>query len=256
MDIKELQSIFLNQQRLDAIKRAVDMRRRDPVTFCNMAGSSPALLLAAIKRPEPVIVVGDSLDDAGYLYHDLVRLLGEDAVLMFPSGYKRAVKYGQPDPPSQILRTEALSRWTAPATRIVVTYPEALAEKVSSRTDLDDHTLKLKVGTEVDIVETQKWLRVNGFTEVDYVYEPGQFASRGSILDIFGYSFELPYRVDFFGDEIDSIRTFNIETQLSEKKVQDVAITANVASETQGDSLLEFIPQSTLIAFRDTAYTI
>ncbi len=246
----------MSASRREALKRSVDMRRREPVTFYNLSGSSPAMLLAAVKRPEPLLVVGDSLDDAGYLYHDLVRMLGEEAVLMFPSGYKRSIKYGQVDPPSQILRTEALSRWGAPSTRVVVTYPEALAERVASRDTIDRHTLQLSVAASVDITETQKWLRANGFAEVDYVYEPGQFASRGSILDIFGYSFEQPYRVDFFGDEIESIRVFNIETQLSDRKVGEVSITSNVVNASRGESLLEFIPASTVIALRDADYTV
>lgn len=224
----------------------------------SLAGSSAAMLLASLaNHPSPLLVIGDSLDDAGYLYHDLSRLLGEEAVLILPSGYKRAIKYGQPDPPSQILRTEALSAWQSASSpvKIVVTYPEALAEKVAPPQMLAEHTLRLSLNSPVDLTEVIKWLRNNNFSEVDYVYEPGHFAHRGSILDIFGYSHELPYRIDFFGDEIDSIRTFNIETQLSEEKLDSVSITANVAHDPNGTSLLKFIPSDTLIAVRDAAFT-
>ena len=223
-----------------------------------LAGSAPAMMLAAMPaRRQPIMVVGDSLDDAGYLYHDLSRILGEESVLMFPSAYKRSIKYGQIDPPSEILRTEALNRWHADkGLRFVVTYPEAMAEKVASRTDVDTHTLRLKRSAVFPMTDAARWLRENGFQEVDYVYEPGQFALRGSILDIFGYSFEMPYRLDFFGDEIDSIRTFNTETQLSEQQIDAVAVTANVASSASGQSLLDFIPDDTLIAVRDAAYTL
>ena len=120
---------------------------------------------------------------------------------------------------------------------------------------LAEHTLRLSLNSPVDLTEVIKWLRNNNFSEVDYVYEPGHFAHRGSILDIFGYSHELPYRIDFFGDEIDSIRTFNIETQLSEEKLDSVSITANVAHDPNGTSLLKFIPSDTLIAVRDAAFT-
>ena len=224
----------------------------------SLAGSSAAMLLASLaNRPSPLLVIGDSPDDVGYLYHDLSRLLGEEAVLILPSGYKRAIKYGQPDPPSQILRTEALSAWQSASSpvKIVVTYPEALAEKVAPPQMLAEHTLRLSLNSPVDLTEVIKWLRNNNFSEVDYVYEPGHFAHRGSILDIFGYSHELPYRIDFFGDEIDSIRTFNIETQLSEEKLDSVSITANVAHDPNGTSLLKFIPSDTLIAVRDAAFT-
>ena len=204
-----------------------------------------------------MLVIGDSLDDAGYLYHDLSRVLGESAVLMFPSGYKRSIKYGQVDPPSQIMRTEVLNHWfDDPSLRYVVTYPEALAEHVATRDTIEAHTLQLAVGSTVDLAETEKWLRENGFQEVDYVYDPGHFAVRGSILDIYGYSCEEPFRIDFFGDEIESIRTFNIETQLSESKHDRISITSNVSQQGKGESLLDYIRADTLLWVRDADYTL
>ncbi|WP_304478436.1 transcription-repair coupling factor, partial [uncultured Muribaculum sp.] len=192
-----------------------------------------------------------------YLYHDLSRVLGESAVLMFPSGYKRSIKYGQVDPPSQIMRTEVLNHWfDDPSLRYVVTYPEALAEHVATRDTIEAHTLQLAVGSTVDLAETEKWLRENGFQEVDYVYDPGHFAVRGSILDIYGYSCEEPFRIDFFGDEIESIRTFNIETQLSESKHDRISITSNVSQQGKGESLLDYIPADTLLWVRDADYTL
>ncbi len=258
MEINSLQDLFLDSARREALSRALDMRRHRPVTFYGLAGSAAAMLLSSVKRPEPVLVVGDSLDDAGYLYHDLSRMIGEEAVLMFPSGYKRSIKYGQVDPPSQILRTEALSRWDDRRVRFVVTYPEALAEQVASRDRIDSHTMTIRSGSRCDLVELQHWLRDNGFVQVDYVYEPGQWAMRGSILDIFGYAFEWPYRVDFFGDEVESIRTFNIETQLSDRRVDEVTVAADVQPRgmSDGASLLEFIPSSSLIAMRDERFTV
>ena len=257
MTIQQLSEEFLSATRREALRKALG-GKASVVSVYNLAGSSPAMMLGAMPaRKVPTVVVGDSLDDAGYLYHDLSRLVGEDKVLMFPSGYKRDIKYGQVDPPSQILRTEALNMWHSDrAPRYVVTYPEALAEKVARREVIDKHTLHLRKDTEIDLTETIKWLRENGFLEVDYVYEPGQFAARGSILDIFGYSHELPFRIDFFGDEIDSIRTFNIETQLSERKLDEVAITSGVASQSSGESLLEYVDPSTLFVVRDAAFTV
>lgn len=257
MTIQQLSEEFLSATRREALRKALG-GKASVVSVYNLAGSSPAMMLGAMPaRKVPTVVVGDSLDDAGYLYHDLSRLVGEDKVLMFPSGYKRDIKYGQVDPPSQILRTEALNMWHSDrAPRYVVTYPEALAEKVARREVIDKHTLHLRKDTEIDLTETIKWLRENGFLEVDYVYEPGQFAARGSILDIFGYSHELPFRIDFFGDEIDSIRTFNIETQLSERKLNEVAITSGVASQSSGESLLEYVDPSTLFVVRDAAFTV
>lgn len=258
MTVTELSGVLVSGARSKALAAAVggDARR---VSVYGLAGSSAAVMLSRVcsKGNDPLLVVGDSLDDAGYLYHDLSRLLGEEAVMMLPSAYKRDIKYGQVDPPSEILRTETLGRWYSDNPPLaVVTYPEALAEKVATRETIASHTLRLDKRSAVDLTETIKWLRDNGFQEVDYVYEPGQFASRGSILDIFGYSHELPYRIDFFGDEIDSMRTFNIETQLSESQVDELAVTSNVASASSGASLLDFMGADTLIAVRDADYTV
>lgn len=258
MTLQELSDRFLSSPRGQALRKALAGRTRI-ISVYNLAGSAPAMMLGALPaRKVPTVVVADSLDDAGYMYHDLTRILGEEKVAMFPSGYKRDIKYGQPDAPSQILRTEALNRWhSSKAPQYVVTYPEAMAEKVASRETIDDHTIRLATGSEHDLTEIIRWLRDNGFNEVDYVYEPGQFASRGSILDIFGYSSELPLRIDFFGDEIDSIRLFNIETQLSEQKLDHTSITSGIAAENaQGESLLDYVDPSTLFVMRDADYTV
>ncbi|MDE5969713.1 MAG: DEAD/DEAH box helicase, partial [Muribaculaceae bacterium] len=262
MDLSQLRSLFMSKSRYEAIKSAL----KNPdgsvakVGLYNLAGSSAAVALSGVDTGDvPMLVIGDSADDAGYLYHDLARLLGDEAVIIFPSGYKRDIKYGQPDPPAQVARTEALTMWQSnPDLKIIVTYPEALAERVATRDDLTGHTITLKLNTAIDLVETEKWLRENGFAEVDYVYEPGQFAVRGSILDIYSYSNELPYRIDFFGDEIDSMRTFNVETQLSVDKIDQLSITANVnaGAKDNGISLLEFVNPTTVIAARDASYTI
>ncbi len=254
---RNLSEIFVTPQRRKAIDKLLGGKSLCTSAYA-LAGSAPALLFAGMTpRQSPTLIIGDSLDDAGYLYHDISRILGEEAVLMFPSGYKRDIKYGQVDAPSQILRTEVLNNWhTNPHLRYVITYPDAIAERVASKDTIDRHTLRLKQGDTVDPVDTIKWLRDNGFIEVDYVYEPGHFALRGSILDIFGYSNELPYRIDFFGDEIDSMRTFNIETQLSQQRLDDISITSNVAQHSHGDSLLNFIGDDTLIAVRDAQYTL
>lgn len=257
MDLEQLCAKMLTASRKKAVLSALEDSAVRRVTMYGLAGSSAPMLMASLPPLSgPVLVVGDSLDDAGYLYHDLSRALGESAVLMFPSGYKRSIKYGQPEPPSQIMRTEVLNRWGVDAAlRYVVTYPEALAEKVASRDTIDEHTLRLATGSSADITEIKKWLRENGFEEVDYVYDPGHFAVRGSILDIFGYSYEEPFRIDFFGDDIESIRSFNIETQLSERKFDDISVTSNVTSSSEG-SLLDYISHDTLIWMRDPAYTV
>ncbi len=194
-------------------------------------------------------------DEAGYLYHDLTQIMGEDDVLFFPSSYKRAVKYGQKDPASEILRTEVLARLaTQPSSLAIVTHPEALAEMVVTRRQLGDNTLTLKQGQTAQTDALLQQMRDMGFREVDYVYEPGQFAIRGSILDVFSYSFEYPYRIDFFGDDIDSIRTFEVENQLSRQRCEQAVIMPEMGTAEQKDTLLSFLPDDALLVWRNAAF--
>jgi transcription-repair coupling factor (superfamily II helicase) len=241
----------------DGRQKALGAALSDAKLVCvhSVAGSAAAVMLAMTRCRQTMLVVADDYDDAGYLYHDLSRLMSESAVAMLPSGYKRHIKYGQPDAAQQIMRTEALGALYAPESklRFLVTYAEALAERVSSPQVMSGHTLNISVGQALDLKQTKIWLRENGFAEQDYVYEPGQFAWRGSILDVYGYSADLPMRIDLFGDDVDSIRTFNVETQLSEERLESVSIAANVAQQERGASLLEFLPPATVIALRGSA---
>lgn len=251
MDIKSADELFMSPVRLKAIKSILADTAVRRVSFSGLAGSAPAMLFASLgKLKSVVLLIADSLEDAGYLYNDIRTIVSEKMVGVFPSGYKRGIRYGQIDAPQQILRTDVLDRLTSGSDLgIVVTYPEALAEKVTPREDLSSLSLTLKKGQEIEMSEVVKKLIDLGFSCVEYVYEPGQFARRGSILDIYSYSGELPYRVDFFDTEIDSIRFFNVETQLSEGKLDEVSIVAPTASEAQsGVSLLEFIGDRIIVA--------
>ena len=255
MDIAQICSLVLTPERTKALRTVAT---KSGSTVAGVAGSSTAIMLSGLpaKPTHPVVVIGNSLDDAGYLYFDLCRIVGEDVVGMLPSGFKRDIKYGQPDAPNQILRTETLARLQAGKLRFVVTYPDAIAERVASPEKISDHTLHLDKRTPADMRAVEKWLRDNGFHSTDYVYEPGQFAIRGSIFDIFGYSDELPIRLDFFGDDIDSIRSFNVETQLSEGTRQEVDIISNVGRKGGLVSLLDFVGPDTVLAVRSESITI
>lgn len=208
------------------------------------------------KRRGSYVCVLNDLEDAGYFYHDLVQLTGGDGIYFFPSAYRRAIKYGHVDPANEILRTEVLSTLQDPtAPFIIVTYPEALAEKVISREVLKENTLKICVGERLDNMFVSDVLDEYGFELVDYVYEPGQYAMRGSILDVFSFSYEFPYRIDFFGNEVETIRSFDVETQLSKEKLDSIYIVPEMTKGNRtNSSLLDSLPSETLLASKDMAW--
>ena len=201
-------------------------------------------------------------DEAGYLYHDLTQILGDKQVLFFPSSYRRAVKYGQKDSANEILRTETLceikneeDNKKKDSSLFIVSYPEAMAELVVSHNSMDSRMLTLAKGDEKPMNDIVSTLRDFGFSEVDYVYEPGQFARRGSILDVFSFSSEYPFRIDFFGDEIDTIRTFEVENQLSKDKCDNVTIVPELSqSNEERIPILQFLPKDTFLCMKDFTY--
>ena len=257
MEIKELCQLFNGKARQAALKRLI--ASDGPAVIDGLAGSCAAMLFTHLpQRDCPYLIVVNDLDEAGYMYNDLCQLVGDKQVLIFPSGYKRDIKYGQVDAPNEILRTEVLNRWfDDPDVRWVVTYPEALAERVRRREDVEASTVTLRAGGTADLTEVADRLRELGFIATDYVYEPGQYSVRGSILDVFSFSNELPYRIDFWGDDIDSIRTFNVETQLSEQRLEQVSI-INGGSTASGRednvSLLDYVGDDTVLLCRSEAW--
>ncbi len=258
MKISELQSVYAGHPNAKAFEAFVVKKTVRNVFLHGLCASAAPLFLSGIlrKMTSPVVCVLNDLEDAGYFYHDLTQINGEADVLFFPSSYRRAVKYGQKDPANGILRTEALSRlWHVTGNVCVVTYPEALAEKVVSKKNLSRKTLILHEGERCDPVEVGNALFAWGFEHVDYVYEPGQYAVRGSIIDVFSFSSEYPYRIDFFGDEIDSIRSFEVESQLSKDRKGRIAIVPEPDS-CGGEevSLFEFLADDAFLWFKDFAW--
>ena len=251
MTLKEAAGRFAGRETIEKARALLKGARNKHIRFYGLAGSSPAILMSCLGKPRKVdLVVARDMDTAGYIYHDLAHIEGEESVAFFPSGFKRDIRYGQPDPPQQILRTETLDALVnSKSLRWVVSYPEALAEKVPPRLDLGENMILLRSGGKYQLSSVIRRLQELGFKDVDYVYEAGQFANRGSILDIYSYSNEMPYRIDFFDDEIDSIRLFNVETQLSQQRLEEVSILGNDASGkgAGGVSLLEFMEEKTVI---------
>lgn len=250
MTLQEALGLFAPKDKIERLASLVSSKEMREARLSGLEGSAVAMMLASLpKGKKPAIVIADDLDTAGYLYHDLSQIAGEEAVAMMPSGYRRDIKYGQADLPSQILRTETLAAWQgSKELRWVVTYPEALAERVPAPEKMEESSLSLRSGAIREQSEVISRLRELGFRETDYVYEPGQFARRGSILDVYSYASDLPYRIDFFDDEIDSIRLFNVETQLSEQKVDKADLYPSVSEGSeQGISFLEYVGVSAVL---------
>src|SRR5574344_562935 len=288
MNIQDLQTLYAKLPQVGALAKAMGNERNKTIFLQGLLASSAPLTFSALalKRPSTLLFVLQDADEAGYFYHDLCQVMGDKQVLFFPSSYRRAVKYGQRDAASEILRTEVLTRLQShhAATELqpsadslssadspssadslssaesqsalyIVTHPEALAELVVSQQRLDARTLSLHKDQTISTKDILKTLREFGFKEQDYVYEPGQFALRGSILDVYSYSSEYPFRVDFFGDDIDSIRTFEVEKQLSRDVQQQVSIVPELAQMTEDRiPLLRFMPKDTLLVMKDFIY--
>ena len=260
MKIEELRTLYASLPQLGALAKLLKDGKTRHISLNGLVASAPALFFAAFAErcPYPILFILEDADTAGYFHNDLKALDIEPFLL--PSSYRRAVKYGQRDAGSEILRTETMAALSAEKTEgkplYIVTEPSALAERVVSKERLNDQTIRLETGQEVEVVALEKQLRALGFQEVDYVYEPGQFAVRGSILDVYSYSSEYPFRIDFFGDEIDTLRTFEVETQLSLQKRKQVEIVPELAQadHEQLTSFLHLLPEETLIVTKDLHY--
>ena len=270
MNIQELSKQYAKRPQVSALAKAVGDARQRGIFLEGLLASSGPLLFSSLaqKCSSTILFILQDVEEAGYFYHDLTQLMGDRQVLFFPSSYRRSVKYAQRDPANEILRTEALTAMSAEGTPegnsslftlhsslYIVSYPEAVAEMVVSKKQLDSRTLTLTAGQTVSPGSIEQTLQEFGFREVDYVYEPGQYALRGSILDVYSFSCEFPYRIDFFGDEIDSIRTFEVEDQLSKDRRERVEIVPELAGTIEDkESLFKFLPTETILAVKDYDY--
>lgn len=272
MNIQDIQKLYGVLPQGNALIKTMEEKSVRTIFLQGLlASATPMFFASIVKRwQKTVLFVLNDNDEAGYFYNDLKTIaMPDDAneqtaeVLFFPSSYRRAVKYGQRDAGNEILRTEVLSRLsvineektTSSLPLCIVTEPSALAELVVAKHKLDEHTLSMSVGKTIDLTETEKTLRSYGFQQVDYVYEPGQFAVRGSILDVYSFSSELPYRIDFFGNDVDTIRTFEVETQLSKDKKEKVEIVPELATLSEEKiPFLQFLPKDSVLVMKDLLY--
>jgi len=262
MGSKILKDIYRQHPSFKQLEQLLASGSNEPVNIIGLTGSSKAIVMAGAlsEMPTTHLVILPEKEDAAYFYNDLISMLGEDNIFFFPSTYKRSVMYEQTEPANIVLRTEVLNYLGSGHRKcIIVTYPESLMEKVISKTSLKKNTLLVKKGDKLSIEFLEEVLREYNFKRTDFVYEPGQYSVRGSITDLFSYSSDMPYRIDFFGEEVDSIRTFNPDDQLSVALLNEIQVIPDIHDITLqeiNDTFLDFIAPSSVIWSENFSYIV
>ncbi|HYW96873.1 MAG TPA: transcription-repair coupling factor, partial [Bacteroidales bacterium] len=249
-----LKDIYKDRQEIEMISGLLQEPEGKVLHLKGLSGSSRSACIRAClsKIRGTHLIILNEKEEAAYFYNDLSSLGGNDHIMFFPSSYTRSIQYKKTDEANIITRTQVLKRLSERRVEnFVVTYPEALMERVISRKALDDNTFQMKEGEKIDREFLKELLETYTFELVDFVYEPGQYALRGSIIDIFSFSSTHPCRIDFFGDEVESIRTFDVENQLSVEKVKKITIVPNIQWEKERSvkrvSFLEYLPKNTTV---------
>ena len=270
MQINELAEVLALHPEVDILAKELNKKRNQHFLLTDLRASAQAIILSALHQKlanknaaQPMIIVLDDNDAAQYMYADIKTLMGEKDVYIFPCSHRRRQKT---DEALTVQRTEVLSAllgamhsledaslqdgsktaYSLKARPIIVTTPEALAETVPNPQVLEKNKITLSVGEEIPISMLTNMLLNLDFKRVDFVYEPGQFAVRGGIVDVYSFAHDIPVRIDFFGDEVDSVREFELETQLSQNKVDSVDIVGAQSEEKDSTTILAYLPQQTL----------
>lgn len=270
MHLSELLSHIATHPQVRALSEILSDRKNVLTHLVGLQASAAPVAFTALSKQQkplnrPLLFILNDEEEAGYFYHDLTQLLDDEHVLFYPSTYRRAVKYAQRDAANEILRTEVLNRLSAlqtggattEAPLYIVTFPAALSERVAPPQNMVERTVNITKDGSYDLTELTKRLLEIGFTRKDYVYEPGEFAVRGSILDVYSYASEFPYRIDFFGDDVESIRTFEVQTQLSKEAKDSVSIVPDTEQGSSAAHLVsptDYLPSDTLLVVKDLTF--
>jgi len=261
VNIRDIINQYKSDPRVAILAETLNKGKKGRVHLRGLVGSSDSVLALALYflLHRHMIFVLPEREEAAYFLSDLENLL-EKEILFFPSSFRKSFEFTLVDSSNVLQRAEVLNELNHSSEygKIIVTYPEALAEKVIDRSALEKNTLEIAVGNKLSIDFINEFLIEYDFERVDFVFEPGQFSIRGGIVDIFSFSHDLPYRIEFFADYIESIRTFEIEDQLSVEQVKSITVVPNVQSKFLTDhniSLLEYIDQDTIVWFKDVEFT-
>jgi len=263
MKAKDLIKLYKNDGVVQTIAEAIKPNEPQNIQLKGLVGSLDAVLISAlhsINHQNHLIILHDK-EEAAYFHNDLQNLLGGKEVLFFPTSYKRPYEFEETENANILMRAEILNRINHKASvgELIVTYPEALTEKVINKRSLQKNTFTAKVGEQIDVEFLSELLSTYDFEKTDFVYEAGQFAVRGGIIDVFSYAHDLPYRIELFGNEVESIRTFDPNSQLSEEVVKEINIIPNIQTKLvheERQSFLDFVPKNTKIWLKDYQHTI
>ncbi len=258
MIVKEFLSIYKSDGIVQHISEQIQHAKPgQSFHIKGLCGALDTVLMAAtLPEKSPYLIICEEKEEAQYIFNDLQSLLGDAAVILFPMSHKKPYVWEEVDNANVLMRAEVLNVLSnyAGQTLAIVTYPEAMTEKVINRKSLVKNTLSIRVGDKIDRNFVAETLNEYDFERTDFVYEAGQYSVRGGILDVFSYAAEYPYRIDFFGDEVDSIRTFHPETQLSIQSVSAMHLIPDVQTklvqETR-ESFFTFLPENTKIWIKD-----
>lgn len=261
MNVKDLIERFKTDKRVLALATSLNSHK-SKTQVKGLVGSADAFIAVTtyFLQHKPQLFIFPNREEAAYFSSDLEALLGKE-VLLFPASFRKAFEFTQVDTANVLARAEVLTELNHHSQygKIVVTYPEALAEKVINRNVLEKNTLEISIGANLGIDFINEFLTDYDFERSDFVYEPGQFSIRGGIVDIFSFSHDLPYRIEFFGDTVESIRTFEIDSQLSVEEIKTLTIVPNVQAKflTENNiSLLEYIDKDTQLWFKDVGFAL
>ncbi len=256
MNTREILQLFEAYPEVSALMERFSKGRERTIILKGMAGSAPAFLLAACYKRFPFsLVIFPDIEQAAYFANDLISLLGPECVLQFPSSFKRSLRHGEIDSNHILARAEALarlSRMNRPA--VMVTTAMAVHENVVARQQLEQNTFQLKQGDTISMSNLRQFLDEHGFIISEFVYEPGYYAVRGGILDVFSFGNNLPYRIEFNGNQIESIRTFNPLSQLSDERIGWMFIVPDLSNRQvyqEHDCLFSFLPEGTILWLYD-----
>lgn len=258
LNVSEILKKYEQNPKIEQISQLLVERKKASVS--GLIGSSLSIIIQSLfKKSElPFLLILNDKEEAAYYLNDLEQLLNDEDVLFYPGSYRRPYQIEETDNANVLLRAEVLNRINSrkkPA--IIVSYPEAIFEKVVTRKELDKNTLKLAVNDNLSIDFINETLFEYNFKRVDFVVEPGEFSVRGGIIDVFSFSNDEPYRIEFFGNEVDSIRNFDVETQLSKEKLKKISIIPNVENkmlQENRESFLNYINEKTAIFIQNTEH--